>query len=356
VSLKSIAGSYAAAAPRRLISSCFHRRALDVLLGGEPERLRGTDPGGRGGHWQFGRARGERPRGVVRVGPRQLGGHVHVDELVLDRLERRDGPAERKASHRVLPRHVERGLRAAHLLERHQHGGAVQQRAHEAPSVPGGAERLGESAVEHDRCVRAGRVDGFHGGALHARRVQIHQRERERAIAGTVRGTCGDDREVRHVAVGDRRLRTADLSVLQPRADAFRGRGGGALGKREAPDRLPERQRWQPGLLLRIAAREQERLGGEIHARRKRRGGEATSQLFRDHAKLEIAEPGAAIRLGDRGALPAVLRHAAPELDVVGRVRLEDAPDPRGGSLLSEEFLRLIAQDFLVVGEVEVHG
>ena len=89
--------------------------------------------------------------------------HVHVGELVLDRLERGDLPAEGEAAERVLARHVERGLRAADLLEGHQHRRAVEQALHQRPALAGRAERLGRRAVEHDPRVRARRVHGGSG-------------------------------------------------------------------------------------------------------------------------------------------------------------------------------------------------
>src|SRR5262249_25711682 len=79
------------------------------------------------------------------------------------------------------------------------------------------------------------------------------------------------------------------------------------------------------------------------------------AELLGEHAELEVAEPGTAVRLGDGRARPAHLGHALPELGVVGRVGVEDAADAGGGRLLGQELSRRVAQRLLVRREVEVH-
>ena len=135
---------------------------LDVLLGRDVERVGRAHARRRRGHREVGRLGGERPRAVVRVGPRELDAHVHVHQLVLDGLERGDRPAEREAAERVLARHVERGLGAAHLLEGEQHGGPVEEPAEQRPALAGRAERLGRRALEGDAGMRARGIHGAH--------------------------------------------------------------------------------------------------------------------------------------------------------------------------------------------------
>src|SRR5262249_6184067 len=99
---------------------------LDDLLAREVGRLARGDPRAARGHGQLGGTR-RGPRGtVVGVGDAELDRGVDVGEPVLDRLERRHGPAERIAVQRELTRHLERALGAADLLERDQHGSAVE--------------------------------------------------------------------------------------------------------------------------------------------------------------------------------------------------------------------------------------
>jgi len=150
---------------------------LDVLLGGVEIGLAGAHAGGGRGHRQLRRVRRQRPRRVERVRPRQLDRHVHVGELVLDGLERGDGPAEREAPDGVLARHVERGLAAAHLLEGDEHRRAVEHALEEGPAGAGLAERLRRRVRKGDRRHRARGVDRLERGPAHARAAQVHEEQ-----------------------------------------------------------------------------------------------------------------------------------------------------------------------------------
>ena len=97
-------------------------------------------PSRRGGQRQVGRIGSERPGAVVGVRTCQLQCHVHVRQLVLDGLERSDGPPEGETFLRILARHLQAGIGAAHLLEREQDRRPVQHPLHRAPAA--GAEVL----------------------------------------------------------------------------------------------------------------------------------------------------------------------------------------------------------------------
>ncbi len=69
-----------------------------------------------------------------------------------------------------------------------------------------------------------------------------------------------------------------------------------------------------------------------------------------------MAGARAAEFLGDRDAEKAHLGEALPQLLVVGRLAVEHGAHRLRRAFFGEEFPRLVAQLFLVVGEIEVHG
>jgi hypothetical protein len=241
-----------------------------------------------------------------------------------------------------------------YLLEGEEHGGAVEQALDQRPARAGLAQRLRGRAVEDQARVRARGIDGVHPRARDARAVERHQGERDRVRVGAIR-PGRHDREIGHVAVRHRQLRAGDPTVPRDGLDVAGMGRARPFRQRQTTDRLAQRETRQPPLLLLGAAREEQRLGGEIDGGGERGGGEAPSQLLGEHAQLEVPEAGAAVRLGDGGAGPGELAHAAPELAVERLVGLEDAPDPRGGRAVGQELARLIAQGLLLVREGEVH-
>ena len=100
----------------------------------------------------------QRPGAVIGVGPRQFDRDIHVGELVLDRLERADRPAERIALQRIVARHLQAGIRAAHLLERDQDRRPLQQPLHRA-NLSATPSFSTSRAGEFDACVVAAGID-----------------------------------------------------------------------------------------------------------------------------------------------------------------------------------------------------
>ena len=122
------------------------------------------------------------------------------------------------------------------------------------------------------------------------------------------------------------------------------------------PIASPDAISGKPFLLLRLAAREQDRFGGEIDRRRKRHRRQRAAHFLGDHAEFEMARAGAAKFLGDRDAEKAHLGKALPQFAVIGRLAVEHGAHRLGRAFFGEKFSRLVAQLLLFVGEIEIHG
>ena len=182
------------------------------------------------------------------------------------------GRPKAKRSERVVARHLERAVGAAHLLEGHQHRGAVEHAARgSAPALAGRAQRLGRRAVEA-RCA-PGCGSGRRSAAasrVHARRRQVDEVQR--------RAPSPPSRLARRPRRSRRRRRRPPAALapvsLPP---ATRGRQIAAASARPAPsasakraDRLAAGQLRQPALLLRLGAGAQQQLGGQVDRRGER--------------------------------------------------------------------------------------
>ncbi len=276
-------------------------------------------------------------------------------ELVLDRLERADGAAEGVALERIGLGHVERGLRAAQLLEGEEHGGAVEEAAQQRQAVAGRAERLCRRAVEGEARMRAAGVDGRDGFAPHAERVEVEDEQRE-ATLRRPRAARGDDREIGDVAVGHGKLGAAQAAIDDARAQRLGIDRARTLRQRQRADRRARRELRQVALLLRRAAGDEERFAGEIGRGRERHRRERMAELLGEHAEAQMPQPRAAIFLGDRRADPAHPGDLLPQCLVIGAGAIDDAARRAQRVALAQELARLVAQRFEIVGEVEIHG
>ena len=328
---------------------------LDVLLRAVLERLRRADARGGGGLPQFARIGRERPGAVVAVGARQGGGDIHVGEDVLDRLERTDRPAEGDAVERVVAAHLQRAVGAADLLERGEHRGAVEHLAQQAPAFTGRAERLGLAVLERQLGLVARRVDAGERPGLDAAGLQVNQVEPDIGLAAARAVARHDDGEIGNRAVGDRGLDAIEHAVGGGELDALRRRIARPLEQRQRADRFAGRDLRQPLLLLRVAAGEQQRLGGEIHRGRERHRRHRPAHFLGDHAQFEMTRAGTAEFFRNRDPEKAHLRKALPEVLVVGRLALQHGAHRFRRALLGKETPRLVAKLLLVVGEFEVH-
>ncbi len=176
------------------------------------------------------------------------------------------------------------------------------------PAAPRGSAAAPSSAIAR---VRAGRVHGGEARARDAGAGEVHagrgRRGRSPCAARTIAKSATSPSITGTLVAGQ-------AGAVGARRQVGRRRHLRALGQREAADRLALRDAREPALLLRVAARDAQRLGGQVDRGGERGGGEAPAQLLRDHAELEVAEAGAAVGLGDGGAHPAHLAHALPEL------------------------------------------
>ena len=67
---------------------------------------------------------------------------------MLHRLERADRPPEGNTIERIVAAHLQRAIGAADLLERQQHGRAVEHLSEDAPAITGRPQRLGLGVLE----------------------------------------------------------------------------------------------------------------------------------------------------------------------------------------------------------------
>ena len=322
---------------------------LDVFLGNEPAGLAGGDARDRGGDRQFGGVGVHRPGAVIGVGAGQLDLDVHVGELVLDALERSDRPAEGETFLGIGIRHVQRRLRAADLLERHRHGGVIQQRADRSGRAA--RQRFRWRVGEFDAGVRAGRIEGGDGFPGDAGAVQVHQMQP---------GPLPPLTATTAMSAMSPSGTASFVPVRRPAAD----RGGQLRGigrarpfrQRKCADDLAGGELRQPGLLLLLRPEQHDRLGRQIDRGRERHRRDRAAEFLGQHADREAAEADAAVFLGDRGAGPAHLGDGAPQVGGVGLVGVQDAARHGGRAAIGQEPPRLVAELEQLVGEFEVHG
>ena len=151
-----------------------------------------------------------------------------VRELVFDRLIRRNRPTERIAAKRVFLRLIERGIGAADLFPCKQNRRAIEQLLRQRPSLAVHAEQFRIGAAEHDRCMRARRVE-----RRNRRAFDVALREIDEIPARLVAHFAFRDhhREVGDVAVGHGHFGAAQPAFRQRRFQAFRRSAGRGLPK-----------------------------------------------------------------------------------------------------------------------------
>ena len=321
---------------------------LDVFLRRQMERLGRGHPGGCRGQRQIGRIRPQRPGAVVGVGPGKLQRHVHVRQLVLDRLERSDRPAKGEPFLRVFARHLQAGIRAADLLEREQDRRPVQHPLHRAPTA--GTQRLNRRRVELQPRMVASRIQRLQ--VAPARAGQVGDEQSGLAVL-VARHHHGD--------IGNAAIRHRPFGAGQPSADhAGMDRGGFriavALRQRKAADQRPIRQLRQVFPPLRIRPGGQDRLGRQIGGRPERHRRHRSPHFLGQHAQAFIAQARAAEFFRNGGADPAHLGDLAPQIGGVAFLPVQRPPHHRRRALLRQESPGLVAELLEIVGKVEIHG
>ncbi len=144
-----------------------------------------------------------------------------------------DRPPEGVALGRIGSRHFEAGLRAAHLLERDEDGGAVEQGLDQIETLSGRAERFRGDVPKNELRLVAGGIEAFQRSFRHAGIAEIDQIQR-----GFARAVGGDHGEIGDLAVGNRELGSAELAVGYVRLDAYGIGIAGALRERQRADAL----------------------------------------------------------------------------------------------------------------------
>ena len=200
----------------------------------------------------------------------------------------------------------------------------------------------------------ARRIDRLDALLRDGRLLEVDQHQRHGAIARAA-GVGQHDREGRRLAVGHRHLLAVEAAAAEGRADVARLGRLRALGDGERADRLARRELRQPFLLLRVGARELQRLGRQHDRRVERHRRRGAADLLGDDAELERRQARAAVLLGDADARHAEIDEALPDLVGMGFVAVEHAPHDFGRALVGEEFANLLLEQLLVVGEIEVH-
>ncbi len=166
-------------------------------------------------------------------------------------------------SHRNVMDLLARALRAADLLEGHEHRRALEHLLHELEALAGRADHLDRRVGERQLRLGAARIQRFERRARHARTMQIGEHQRERAVAAAGQ----HEREVGHVAIGHRQLLAREAAALDAGMYARRIEIPGAFGHGQGSDELPGCEARQVFLLLLCAARQQQRFGGQIDRR-----------------------------------------------------------------------------------------
>jgi hypothetical protein len=286
---------------------------LDVHPGVHQVGLHGHGGGHGGG--QVGLLRGARAGGVPGSGDGELAAHQHVGQVVLDRLEAADDPAELLADLGVGQRHVQRGPGPARGLgggqRAQQPGGRAGRTGQPLPlagDLHGGQPEGGVEAV-----------DGGHGdrvGRQHQHVVAVHDQVQLRPHRPDRRATHGQRR--RGAAVHQTRQQRSLLVGRAALGDQRRGR----------------------------------------HRGQHRSAGHLPAQPLQHHRQLGQAEAGAAVVLGDVQPQPALPGDLLPD-----RVRLgagfgrglHGAPGRRPRSLLDRELPHHPAQVGVFLGDRQRH-
>src|SRR4051812_13124686 len=287
-----------------------------------------------------------------RAGGLDLG--LHVGELLLDRLEAADRPAERVAVLRVGGRDVERGLRDADRLR----GDADPPGVERAQRDPHPGARLAEAL---GRRLLEGEVGGRGGvqphllllaGRPEAGGAAAHD-ERARALAVTRE----DDEHVRMRAVRRPLLGAGDAPlVVGARAHRAGVRARAGLGQREGGELVALRERWDEPVDLggRAVLEDRQRARARVDGHRHAEAGVRARELLEDEAVAEEVRARAAVRLWH--AHPHQPQLAEVREDLLGEVVLAIPRRRLRRDLLVGEALGERADLALVVGElVQAH-
>ena len=155
--------------------------------------------------------------------------------------------------------------------------------------------------------------------------------------------------------VRDRRFRSRDFTRPKRRADRFRRHRARGFGTRHGSDQFAFSEFRQQVLLLLLAAGEQHCLGKHINRGRERHGSEHASKFLRDDAELERAQPQSAVCFRQSRAEPTHVGDARPQRPVISRIAFQHSAHLARGALRRKKSPRLIAQELLLVGEIEIH-
>ena len=267
---------------------------------------------------------------------------------------------------RIRQRRFERALRDAARLRGDADAAAVERRKRDLVSFAFVADAIGHRhfAIGEDQFAARGGADAeflFFLADLEARRALFHDQRGDSFFALWRIGVHVDDRGIGRAAVGDPRFGAIDdvLVALLHRLGLQRS-GVGArlrLGQRIATDLFAAREGQQEFLLLFVGSEAMNGIAVERILHRKNHAGRsaAARNLFDHDAVGDVIETRTALALRQRDARQAKLRGFLESL-ARESVRSRRVLSRSGFTSDSANSRTRLLQEFLIVGEGEVHG
>jgi hypothetical protein len=257
---------------------------------------------------------------------------------------------------RVLDGHLEGALGAAHGLGGQQDDPVVH---HFVPGGPAGAGRADAFACVDPHAVEVDAVLGVGAEALLLRerdtaRGGVHEQQVYARVAAREH-----EQPVRATREGDVALRATEPEpaaiVLRAQLHALGSIAAVGLEPRGGQDRLAGRDLRQPGLLLRFAARGEQRTGRQYGADEVGGRRERATEFLVDEGRLEDRLARPAVALGQQHAHQPQLPELLPEcVGVALRIVLHLADDIRW-AVLGQHAPRHVAEHLLLFAEIQVH-
>ncbi len=248
----------------------------------------------------------------------------HVGQVVLDRLEAADRPAELLALGHVVHRQVEHALGQAEQLPRHRQRAAVEHLRLQAPALLAGGQQGLRRRVPADLAEAPRGIDTRVG-------LHIHRRTRHQVQVVARR----QDQHLGQLGIADQRVD----AVADRQAHA-------ALGN--------ARQQLGPRRVAGVEAGQQ--AGGHIGSVSQRVGDAVVAQLLGHQGPGHVVHAQPALGFGHRQCGQALGGDAVAQVRRAAGVGFPDFAEHLRGGLGHQETADGLAERQLVIGKGEVHG